>query len=94
MTAYTEHGIDAANLDVFTLIGDPATRLVTGANTAPALGSGMAGGGAGSGGGGGGMIWLMLLLLLPLIAIRDTYRCRLAACHGERTPSDHAVEFP
>ncbi len=61
VNAVVKKGIDANNLDVFTFIGDPATRLVV---TATVTSSTSSSGGAPSGGGGGGMMGLFSLFFL------------------------------
>lgn len=54
---------NAENLDIFTLIGDPATRLALGAPS-QVSGGGSGGSGGSGGGGGGAMGYLVLLMLL------------------------------
>jgi hypothetical protein len=62
---YLDGLIDKNNLDVFTLIGDPATRLrIAGASAAP----------TGSSGGGGGVISLIVFILLGPFFILSRYR--------------------
>ena len=78
VNAYVKNGIDVNNLDVFTFIGDPATRLAVGASVKTA--AGQAGGGGGGGGGGGFGGFSLGLILLWFLAVL----CRSCPAAGGR----------